>query len=765
MAKDKQRKSGEDRLPQAPRLKDWQAALVIVVVVAFFFRDVILQKAFFWEDFLYFFYPIRNLAAVSMAGGELPLWNPFTFSGMPFQADIQSALFYVPNLLLTFFVSGGILNFYWVELQIILHYMIAGMCMYYLAKSYGLTGLPALFSGLVFSLSGFMIVHAIHQVIICQVAWFPLIVLLFRKSMLQKSLLHMILAGFVLGHAVMAGFPQVTLYIFLFLFFFFLFEFFSSVAKGGLKSSIPLVPLAAGMVIIALGLTALQLLPTQELAPLSQRAEISYSKSLEGSISYGRLITLLIPKFYGVSDASGSTFWLPKPYWEYWETSFYMGIAIIVLMVFAAGEIRKNRNVAFYFAVIAFALLYALGDDFILHKFFFFNVPGFDKFRNPARMSLWYTFAASILSGFALQRIMDTVSANAKKFRQTLLVTLGVGFLIWLSAQMGAFQPPGNSRTYAEIHNLATSEATVSLVFFLLVSGVLFFWSRRTISGMTAIAIVFILQIIDMNLFGFSQNNSVLNPADYYGRTRDMVSFIREDSGTEYVRVNSRKENAMLLDRNQGMVDRIFLMEGYTPLSLQRIFPPAKDWDGVCDLLNAKYRIVLDAKQRSMHLSTASTYLKRAFVVFDAKVIPDDTQLKAYMASDSFNPKRTVVLAEDPGFKTGDSSATGSANITSYRMNSISLDVDCSADGYLVMSEIYYPGWKAYVDGAERTIYRADWSLRATPLEAGSHKVEMKFEPDSFYRGIWISLGTIGLSAAGIVFSVVSRKRKTAPAS
>ena len=72
------------------KFKDWHAILIIVGTVTMFFRDIILQKAFFWEDFMYFFYPVRNFAAVSLSQGELPLWNPYTLCGMPFQADIQN---------------------------------------------------------------------------------------------------------------------------------------------------------------------------------------------------------------------------------------------------------------------------------------------------------------------------------------------------------------------------------------------------------------------------------------------------------------------------------------------------------------------------------------------------------------------------------------------------------------------------------------------------------------------------------------------------
>src|SRR5689334_2013208 len=107
-------------------IKDWHVVTAIFLLTVIFFRNILFKSAFFWEDFMYFYYPARNFAAVSMAGGELPLWNPFTLNGMPFQADIQTALFYVPNMLLTLFVSGGKLSFFWLELEIVGHYVIAG---------------------------------------------------------------------------------------------------------------------------------------------------------------------------------------------------------------------------------------------------------------------------------------------------------------------------------------------------------------------------------------------------------------------------------------------------------------------------------------------------------------------------------------------------------------------------------------------------------------------------------------------------------------
>jgi hypothetical protein len=151
-------------------LRDWQAIAVLAIVVALFFRDILLQRAFFWEDFLTQAWPFRTFAAVSLASGELPLWNPYTFGGMPFQADIQSGIFYIPNLLLTLFVSGERLPFFAFEVSLVVHYWIAAVTMYYLARGFALEPVYALFCGLIFALSGFLIVHAIHPAFIQQVA-------------------------------------------------------------------------------------------------------------------------------------------------------------------------------------------------------------------------------------------------------------------------------------------------------------------------------------------------------------------------------------------------------------------------------------------------------------------------------------------------------------------------------------------------------------------------------------------------------------------
>ncbi len=752
-----------------PHIKDWHAIVVIVASAVIFFRDILLQKAFMWEDFINQFYPFRNFAAVSLAKGELPLWNPYTFNGMPFQADIQSALFYIPNLIQMFFVSGERLHFFWVESFIILHYILAGVSMYFLTKHFKVDKLPALFSGLVYMLSGFMITHGIHQIIINHVAWLPLVLLLFTKSIEQKSLFYTILGGLTLGHSVLAGFPQLSLYIFLLLLFYFVFLFIVKLKETNFNQAFSIIPIAAGFILIAVLLTAIQILPTLELAPLSNRAAISYEKSLEGTFHPQQIITLLIPKFFGEQSAQVSNYWGQGQYWHYWETNFYIGIAGLLFALFAFSIIHKNKFVLFFSIVFLFAILYALGDFFILHKFFFHNIPGFHLFRNPGRMSLLFTFSGAILSGFGLNEILKFSNpadnqASKKLLVKISLITILIGAVVWGLVQLGVFQQHQNVQLLQEIRDISSNQSNIMLAFVAVIALVIFIFNRYKISSFVFTVLILLIQFIDVHNFGFNFNNGKISPNEYYRRTERLTSFLKTEGEKEYFRINSRQGGNLILDRNQGMVDRLFLMEGYTPLALQRAFTIGSSWDKICDLHNAKYRIQIDEERQSMGLTQSTTYLPRAWFVYNYKVISEDEKIKEFMSQSDFDPSQIVVLEGEINLpqtqKRNIAWNSWKADIFSYKLNSISMDVSTPDDGILVLSEIFYPGWKAYIDGVEQNILRANWNLRALEVSKGEHRIEICFEPKPLFDGAIISFATIGLCGIGIVYSLRKKNKK-----
>jgi uncharacterized membrane protein YfhO len=147
-------------------------------------------------------------------------------------------------------------------------------------------------------------------------------------------------------------------------------------------------------------------------------------------------------------------------------------------------------------------------------------------------------------------------------------------------------------------------------------------------------------------------------------------------------------------------------------------------------------------------------------MVYGARVASSADEAKSIMSDTAFDPAAEVVFEEPPPvLYDGPHRTGGRVEVGSYRLNEIRMSVESPADGYLLLSEVWYPGWRASVDGRDAPVLRADWCLRAVPLAAGKHEVIVEFSPSSFSAGAWISTATLALSIAGMAYF---RKRESA---
>ncbi|MFQ5901874.1 MAG: YfhO family protein [Thermodesulfobacteriota bacterium] len=192
-------------------------------------------------------------------------------------------------------------------------------------------------------------------------------------------------------------------------------------------------------------------------------------------------------------------------------------------------------------------------------------------------------------------------------------------------------------------------------------------------------------------------------------------------------------------------------------------------------------------------------YLPRAFLVEDYRIITEEDDYYKILQEKEFVPGKEVLLYEEPwgenkrlearGKRQGsnnnqkrgqslfyDSAIAPSVNrdspqresdkvaITDYKSNSVQLKVNLDRPKILVLSDVYYPGWKVFVDGNERKIFKANYAFRALPLEPGSHDVDFIYDPISFKIGMYISLATvlvlIGLGMLRLSTSVIPQLRQ-----
>ena len=351
-------------------------------------------------DLYTYFYPYWDYRAAALLDGRLPLWNPDLFTGVPFLANAQTGVLYLPNLLFLGQSASQAVNWSYV-----LHIWLACAGMYlFLRRGAGTGLLGAWAGGLAFGLGGFFAAQAGHINQIQAAAWLPWLALAFYKAHEGRSVRWLVAGGVALGLQITAGHPQET--------------FFSLVALAALAGYLALLShrtgrggppgatwrrvqrlprpavavaysglLLAGVLALGLGLAAAQLLPALELAARSIRAGgLPYPEAVSFSLPPWELLRAFLPTYHD------------PPFSEYVA---YTGAAALMTAAIAApwwGK-RYSYNLTAYFAGLTVAgVVFALGRYLPIYELFYDHLPGFALFRVPAR---WLFLAAFGLAGLA----------------------------------------------------------------------------------------------------------------------------------------------------------------------------------------------------------------------------------------------------------------------------------------------------------------------------------------------------------------------------
>ncbi len=116
-----------------------------------------------------------------------------------------------------------------------------------------------------------------------------------------------------------------------------------------------------------------------------------------------------------------------------------------------------------------------------------------------------------------------------------------------------------------------------------------------------------------------------------------------------------------------------------------------------------------------------------------------------------------VILEEGNDKIATDSAGRGQATMERYGNTAVECTVDSEAEGFMLLLDSYYPGWRAYLDGKQVSILRADYAFRAVKVPAGRHRVEFRYRPASFFIGLGIS------SIMFIVAAILMMSKSTKP--
>ncbi|NLO73153.1 MAG: hypothetical protein GX100_03440 [candidate division WS1 bacterium] len=353
--------------------------------------------ALLWDSMAQF-YPWRLLLQRGFERSELPLWNPHQYCGYPFVGNGQSALFYPPNWLLAVIPAD-----YFLGLSLALHWLLAGLLTYLLARRLGLRPAAAALAGMIYQGSGFMITWAELPTVVNTMAWLPGawlgVELLFRRRPGGLPLLAV-----CLGMAVLAGHLQFTAYVWLSTGVYALARAIGRWVKGR--------PAPAGALLLAvmlgMGLGAPQALPTLELGAVSPRGEQGVSP--EGwdfqktrALLPVELVSLVWPEYLG-DPVKGEYVGF-----NFTEHCGFAGVSALALALLGLAW-RRDRWALFYGLGTVAALSIALAGP--LAYLMYFWVPKLGQAGNFARILGVYTLCLAVLAGMGLDRLLGWVERN-----------------------------------------------------------------------------------------------------------------------------------------------------------------------------------------------------------------------------------------------------------------------------------------------------------------------------------------------------------------
>ncbi|MEO7909852.1 MAG: YfhO family protein [Roseiflexaceae bacterium] len=787
------------------------AALLLLPLIVFL-RLALLRDVFYFHDVQYYFYPYHALAATLVGNGELPLWNPYAFSGLPLIGDGQTAMFYPPNWLFFLLPGSAAMNY-----DVLLQFSIAGIGLFLFVRSVGLWRLPAFLGAVAYMFCGFLTARVVHLSILSGAALLPLLFLCVERALHTRTRRWFAAAAGAVALQALAGHPQVPVYSALAI------AIYTLVCAGERWWSthdrrwLYAMPLRlAGIYLLGYGLAAIQLAPWVELGSFSPRAAgASFDFVFGGSMAGSNWLLFLFPYLYG-SIAPGIYGAQPlgiATAVKLWEHSAYVGILPLALAGYALlglgrlpgrtkdeGQRTKDDGQSSvvgdsspWFSLCAFALILVVGLVVAAGKYtpfanLIYLTPVIGKLRDVERALALVAFALAVLAAFGMQRLI-TLEPRRDRIARPSLLLLAIAIVLlpvcvlWL-AQKQSFQHAMNllPQEIANLH-LQQPNAGVPLSLALLSAALLLWWSRRR-AGAVSQALAVSLVLLDLGSYAVAFNPTT--DPQLYRRQPDVLTAFSAET------LPFRK--ATLLPSNDldnrtaqetlavswSMVYGVEDINGFNSLQPRRytdyLFGPQvgdvsygllnnqrllRPQSPILNALNVKYVLVPSNVALPFGSSFRQVYANAQVRVYEnpqayprayfADMLRGETDPQALLrtvTADGFDGRRLALVESDqpPALQPSGSAAnTDKVTITQSSANQIVLATQVAQPRFLVLSEMYFPGWRATIDGAETPIYRTNYLFRGITVPAGQHTVMFVYRPVSALIGAAISLVALAM--------------------
>src|SRR5258706_1761107 len=680
--------------------------------------------------------PWRKLVIDSEKAFQLPLWNPYNFSGTLLLANFQSGAFYPLNILylfLPFIYAWSFLIFF--------QPLLAGVFLYLYLKNLKLHSFAALLGAMTFAFSGFSISWLEWGNIGHTLMWIPLILLSIDNlvSGLEESkifnfngntitwfgiLLFSLCSSFFAGHL------QIFFYLFI------LSIIYTIIRCWQFRVKNRTILLLVTCYLLFAILTIIQWLPTLQFISLSDRAgDRNYLNTAGWFIPWQNLIQFIAPDFFG-NPSTLNYFGV----WNYGELVGYIGI-FPLLMAFFALFVRRDKKTIFFSVIIFISLLFALPTPLASIPFIL-RIP-FLSTAQPTRLLSIIDLSLSILAALGFDYLI-----KVRKLPWVPIAFFGIIFsLLWIFILENSFFHSNISP-----NDLITIRRKLYLptTFFLTFLGLLIVYyifynrfSRKIIIGI----IILILLITSIDLLRFADKFTPFTKSSYFFPTTNSISFLQKNlHNFRYMTTDSR-----IFPPNFSAMYHLSSVDGYDPLYIKkygkfisalergnpdihepfgfnRIITPHNTHSPIINLLGVKYVLSLsDITQENMkkvsqegetRIYENTSVFPRAFFVTKLIYTSSEQDEINFIYAQGKNLQNVATVSESVN---KNNLTEGDIRIKNYSVNKISIITSNKGTGFLVLTDIYYPTWHATIDGKESHIFKTDFTFRGIFVPAGEH--------------------------------------------
>ncbi len=725
---------------------NWRFGLLMPVllflITAGFYWKLVLTDQYTWlesPDLANQVLPWLQFQAGEWHRGSFPLWDPYHWGGQSLIGQAQPGAAYPPNWILFLLPlrNGWIRLLYLHWYFVVIHFLAVLFC-YLLCRELKRSRAASLLGGLAFAFVGYIGTTDWPQMLNGAV-WAPLVFLFLLRALDGvRPTATAALAGMFLGISWLSGHHQIPIY--------------TTLAAGGvwlyhiLRHGRPdwrLVRLAAVFALFLSLTGALQMLPAYEYGKLSRRWV-----GVPDPVGWNEKVPYIVHADYALYPLSVLGIVIPG---IHRHANPFAGVVAVSLALLALALAPHARAVRLFGLVAVAGLLFSLGHNNVLHGFLYAVVPLVEKARSPSMAIFIFHFGLAVLVAFGADALF---SDDDSKWTRRVATGLGVFALALfaISAMAVILQRPDDR--YA-----------LSALIALLTAGVLWGRSNKYISaGATAVfcALLFLTEAGNVSGYAFAHKldknrNVYLKKMSEHS---DIVGFLRERPWPQRVEVDDSS-----IPYNFGDWYGVDVFGGYVASLPDNLLRLGMHGERVRMLMGVKYSIgpkpTRGNQQEAFRGSAGLNVYEnpgafpRVWSVHEVFAVASENQIHQFTDDPGFDLRRKAFLfGTPPGLEK--CREEDSVRLVSREPARIVIEADMACKGMVVVSDNYFPGWVATVDGKSAKIYEAYTVIRGVVVDRGRHTVEMRYRPWSVYAGaVMTALGVFG--ACGL--AIVSRRR------